>query len=102
MMTWLYIGMMALATYAIRVLPLTLIKRPIRNQFVRSFLYYVPYVTLAIMTFPAIVHATEIPLAGILALIGGILIAWFGGSLFVVAVSCCGIVFVTECVMKLL
>ncbi len=101
-MTWVYIAVMALATYAIRVLPLTLIKRPIRNRFIRSFLYYVPYVTLAIMTFPAIVEATEVPLAGILALIGGIVIAWCGGSLFVVAVSCCGIVFLTECIMKLL
>ena len=101
-MTWAYIAVMALATYAIRVLPLTLIKRPIRNRFIRSFLYYVPYVTLAIMTFPAIVQATEIPLAGILALIGGILIAWFGGSLFVVAVSCCGIVLITELLVKLL
>lgn len=100
MMTWAYIAVMALATYAIRVLPLTLIKRPIRNRFIRSFLYYVPYVTLAIMTFPAIVQATEQPLAGILALIGGILIAWFGGSLFVVAVSCCGIVFLAELLMK--
>ena len=100
MITWAYIAVMALATYAIRVLPLTLIKRPIRNRFIRSFLYYVPYVTLAIMTFPAIVQATELPLAGILALVGGILIAWFGGSLFVVAVSCCGIVFLTELVIK--
>jgi branched-subunit amino acid transport protein len=98
----IYIACMAGITYLIRVLPLTLIRKEIRNRTVRSFLYYVPYVTLAIMTFPAIVHATEIPLAGILALIGGVLIAWFGGSLFVVAVSCCGIVFVTECVMKLL
>ncbi len=102
MMTWIYIAVMALATYAIRVLPLTLIKRPIRNRFIRSFLYYVPYVTLAIMTFPAIVQATEQPLAGVLALIGGILIAWFGGSLFVVAVSCCGIVFLAELLMKFL
>lgn len=54
MKTYLYLFVMALTTYLIRVLPLTLIRKPIRNRFLRSFLYYVPYVTLAVMTFPAI------------------------------------------------
>ena len=53
----LYIAVMALVSYTIRVLPLTLIRKPIRNTFIQSFLYYVPYVTLAVMTFPAILHA---------------------------------------------
>ena len=52
---WVYIAVMAAVSYAIRVLPLTLIRKPIRNQFIQSFLYYVPYVTLAVMTFPAII-----------------------------------------------
>lgn len=56
---YLYIFIMAGVSYAIRVLPLTLIKKPIENEFLKSFLYYVPYVTLAVMTFPAILHATE-------------------------------------------
>jgi len=99
---WIYIAIMALATYAVRVLPLTLIKKPIRNRFIRSFLYYVPYVTLAIMTFPAIAQATEYPIAGALALLVGIVIAWFGASLFTVAVSCCGVVLITEWIIHLL
>ena len=101
-MTWLYILVMAAVTYAIRVLPMTLIRKPIRNTFIRSFLYYVPYVTLAIMTFPAIVHATEVPLAGVLALLVGIAIAWCGADLLIVAVSCCGVVLLTEWILKLL
>ena len=101
-MNWIYIAIMALATYAVRVLPLTLIKKPIRNRFIRSFLYYVPYVTLAIMTFPAIAQATEYPIAGALALLVGIVIAWFGASLFTVAVSCCGVVLITEWIIHLL
>ena len=55
----IYIIVMALVSYTIRILPLTLIRKPIKNRFIQSFLYYVPYVTLAVMTFPAIVHATE-------------------------------------------
>ena len=101
-MNWIYIAVMALATYAVRVLPLTLIKKPIRNRFFRSFLYYVPYVTLAIMTFPAIAQATQYPLAGALALLVGIVIAWFGAGLFTVAVSCCGVVFITEWIIHVL
>ena len=87
---------MALATGATRVLPLTLIRKPIENQFIQSFLYYVHYVTLAIMTFPAIMDATQIPLAGALALIGGIVAAWFSAGLFGTAAACCLVVLVTE------
>ena len=64
MNTYLYIAVMALTTYAIRVLPLTLIRKPIKSTFLRSFLYYVPYVTLAVMTFPAILTATDSPMIG--------------------------------------
>ena len=56
---YLYIAVMAGVSYMIRVLPLTLIRKPIKNQFIQSFLYYVPYVTLAVMTFPAILSATN-------------------------------------------
>ena len=73
---YIYIAVMALVSYAIRILPLTLIRKPIKNRFIRSFLYYVPYVTLAVMTFPAIIDATATPLAGALALIAGIYMAW--------------------------
>ena len=69
---YIYIAVMALVSYAIRILPLTLIRKPIKNRFVQSFLYYVPYVTLAVMTFPAIVQATQSPVAGAVALVIGI------------------------------
>ena len=94
--TWIYIAIMILITYAIRVLPLTLIRKQIKNRFLQSFLYYVPYVTLAVMTFPAIVNATQSPLAGAAALLVGIVLAWCGAGLFPVAVACCVVVFVLE------
>ena len=96
----IYIAIVVLVTYLIRVLPLTLIRKQIKNRFVRSFLYYVPYVTLAVMTFPAMVEATQSPVAGLLALICGILVAWFHGGLFEVAVVCCAITFVAELFLK--
>ena len=93
---WVYIAVMAAVSYAIRVLPLTLIRKPIQNRFIQSFLFYVPYVTLAVMTFPAIVNATRNPLAGAAALVVGIAAAWLGAGLFPVSVLCCAVVFVLE------
>ena len=94
--TYIYIAIVALVTYLIRVLPLTLIRTEIKNRFIRSFLYYVPYVTLAVMTFPAIVHATDSIWSGVAALVVGVLVAWFSGNLFLVALSACGVVFLVE------
>ncbi len=94
--TYIYIGIMAGVTYAIRVLPLVLFRKQIKNHFIQSFLYYVPYVTLSVMTFPAILQATQSPISGTLALIIGIIAAWFGASLFKVSLSCCVIVFISE------
>ncbi len=91
---YIYILLMAFVTLAIRILPLTLIQKQIKNQFLQSFLYYVPYVTLAVMTFPAILDATDSPLAGGAALIIGMVAAWFGASLFQVSAACCFIVFI--------
>ena len=93
---YIYILIMGAVSYAIRVLPLTLIRQQIKNRFIQSFLYYVPYVTLAVMTFPAIIQATQSPLAGGIALAVGILTAWFGFDLFKVAVSCCAVVLIAE------
>ena len=93
---YIYIAVMALVSYAIRILPLTLIRKPIKNRFVQSFLYYVPYVTLAVMTFPSIVNATSSPIAGLAALVLGIAAAWLGANLLQVAVGCCAVVLVLE------
>lgn len=94
--TGLYIAVMAGVTYAVRVLPLTLIRRRIKNRFLRSFLYYVPYVTLSVMTFPAILEATQTPVAGAFALAAGVVLAWCGAGLFSVSAGCCAVVLVTE------
>ena len=97
---YLYILIAFGVIYAIRVLPLTLIRRPLRSRFIRSFLHYVPYVTLAVMTFPAIVEATQKPLAGAAALLAGIGAAFLGGSLITVAGTCCAVVFLLELILK--
>ncbi|MDD2648798.1 MAG: AzlD domain-containing protein [Eubacteriales bacterium] len=97
---WLYILVMAAVTFIIRALPLTLIRGRIENRFLRSFLYYVPYVTLSVMTFPAIISATGSPIAGAAALIAGIFCAWRGLSLVKVAAACCAVVLALEFVIR--
>jgi branched-subunit amino acid transport protein len=89
----IYILLAIVITNLIRVIPMAFIKGPITNRFVRSFLYYVPYVTLAVMTFPDMILATPTPLPGIFALLAGIVAAWFRLGLFPVAAICCVIVY---------
>ena len=86
---WGSILVMGAVIVSIRLLPLTLIRRPIESPFVASFLYYVPYVTLAVMTFPAIVETTSTPLAGLAALAVGCVAAWLGANMVSVAALCC-------------
>ena len=85
-----------ITTNLIRVLPMLLIKGQISNRFLRSFLYYVPYVTLAVMTFPSMIQATMSPLSGTVALIVGIIAAWRRMGLFPVAAICCVIVYLID------
>ena len=92
----IYILVASAVTLAIKILPLTLIRGEIKNLTVRSFLHYVPYVTLAVMTFPAIIYVTQSQISGGLAFVAGIVAAWFGASLFKVALLCCSVVFVAE------
>lgn len=96
---YIYILVAALVSTFIRVLPVTVFRKPIKNRFIRSFLYYVPYVTLAVMTFPAIIEATQSEIAGIVALVIGTVAAWFNQSLFRVAAICCIVVFLIELVL---
>ena len=93
---YVYIAVMAIVTYLIRVLPLTLVRREIKNVYVRSFLYYMPYVTLAVMTFPAILDACGSVWAGLAAFVAGVALAWRGASLLNVAVACCATVYLLE------
>lgn len=99
MNVWLAILTAALVSYVIRVLPLTLLRRPLKSVFLRSFLYYVPYVTLAVMTFPAIVQATDRLEAGVAALAVGIVAAWRKASMLTVAAACCAVVLVMEAIL---
>ena len=89
MRVWLSLLLMILVIYSVRMVPMILFRKNITNRFFRSFLYYVPYVTLSVMTFPAIIHATKHPLEGVLALIAGIVTAWISKDLLIVAVTCC-------------
>ena len=93
---YVYIFIMFFVSFLIRVLPLTLIRKEIKNRTIRSFLYYVPYVTLSVMTFPAIINATHSPIAGIAAFAAGLVAAWFNAGLFKVSCVCCAVVFILE------
>lgn len=99
---YVYIFTMALTTYLIRVLPLTIFRKPIRSRFLRSFLHYVPYACLTAMTFPAILSSTASILSGAAALMVAIILAYRGKSLIVVAVSSSAAVLIVECVLKLM
>ena len=93
---YIYIFIMAGVSYLIRVLPLTLIRREIKSRFIRSFLYYVPYVTLSVMTFPAILTATNSVISAAGGFAAAVIIAFRGGSLFKVALGACAAVFILE------
>lgn len=94
--TLIYLLLMIVVTNLIRVIPITVFRKDITNRFLRSFLYYVPYVTLAVMTVPAIINATDSPLAGVVALVAGVLAAWFRLGLFPVSVICCVSVYLCQ------
>ena len=93
---YIYITAMALTTYLIRVLPLTVFRKPIRSVFLRSFLRYVPYACLTAMTFPAILSSTQSLLGGIGALVVAVLLALRGKSLIVVSLSASAAAFVLD------
>ncbi len=93
---YIYILIMAGLSFLIRVLPITLMRSEIKNNTLRSFLYYVPYVTLAVMTFPAILSATNSKIAAFTAFLVAVIMAWFHRSLFQVAIASIIIVYVLE------
>lgn len=102
MSIYTYIAAMALTTYLIRVLPLTVFRKPIKSRFVRSFLHYVPYACLTAMTFPAILYSTESIISGAAALTVAVVLAFRGKSLLTVSLASCGAVFVVERLLTLL
>ena len=96
---YIYIAAMALTTYLVRMLPLTVFRKPIKSRFIRSFLHYVPYACLTAMTFPAILQDTASMLSGAAALVVAVVLAYFDQSLIVVAVSSSAAVFIVERLM---
>ena len=100
MSIYTYILTMAVTTYLIRVLPLTVFRKPIRSRFLKSFLHYVPYACLTAMTFPAILTSTASVISGAAALIAAVVLAFRGKSLLVVSVASCCAVFLAEQILK--
>ena len=93
---YIYILILAVVTYLIRLLPLTLIRKEIKSTYIKSFLYYVPYVTLAAMTFPAILSATANVWSATAGFIVALILAYRGKSLIQVSLLACVSVFIIE------
>ena len=101
MSLYTYIFAMAVTTYLIRMLPLTVFRKPIKSRFVKSFLHYVPYACLTAMTFPAIMYDTTYIISGIAALVIAIVLAFRGKSLLTVSLASCATVFLCERILEL-
>lgn len=97
---YIYIFVMAGVTYLVRLLPLTILRREIKNRFIRSFLYYMPYVTLSVMTFPAILGATGSVISSGIGLAAALVIAWVDGNLFKVSLGACAAALVSQLVVN--
>ena len=95
-----YLIVMAVVTYLIRVLPLLLVREKIENKFIVSFLYYLPSAVLSVMTVPAIFYATSSKLSAALGLATAVILSYFGKSLMKVAVISCIVVFIAELILK--
>ena len=100
MSIYTYILAMAVTTYLIRMLPLTVFRKPIKSRFVKSFLHYVPYACLTAMTFPAILYDTTYMLSGIAALVIAVFLAFRGKSLLTVSLASCAAVFLCERILE--
>ena len=101
MSVYIYILAMALTTYLIRALPLILLKKPIRNRFLKSFLRYIPAASLTAMTFPAILYATQNVISGIVGLVVAVLLALKKRDLIIVAVASCVAVLITDLLLSM-
>ena len=101
MSIYMYIAAMALTTYLIRLLPMTIFRKPIRSRFLKSFLHYVPYACLSAMTFPGILTSTGSVISGAAALVIAVILAYRGKSLITVALSSSCAVLITEGILSL-
>lgn len=99
---WIYLLVMAVVTYLIRMIPLVLVKRKIKNRFIYSFLYYIPYAVLSVMTIPAIFYSVSHKISGAVGFVAAVVAAYFERSLVVVAAISCAAVFAAEVIMQIL
>ncbi len=99
---FIYLLVMAGVTYLIRMIPLVLVKKKIKNKFLLSFLYYVPYAVLSVMTFPAIFYSTSSVVSAVAGTLIALVLAYFRRSMVTVAAFSCTGVFVTEYIMRIL
>lgn len=93
---WVSLIVMFLTIYSVRALPLTLLRKEIKSPWLRSFLYYIPYVSLSVMTFPAILSSTGTLVSGIVGFAAALILAWMDGNLFRVSLGACLAVYLTE------
>ena len=99
---YVYLLVMAGVTYLIRMLPLVLVKSKIRNKFLLSFLYYIPYSVLSVMTIPAIFYSTASKVSALLGFLIAVCLSYFEKSLTKVAICACVVVFVTEKIITII
>ena len=99
---FMYLLVMAGVTYLIRMLPLVLVKKKIENKFILSFLYYVPYAVLSVMTIPAIFYCTSYIVSAIIGLVAALIMALNKKSLLTVAAVACGTVLICELIIEYL
>ncbi len=99
---FIYLLVAAGTTYLIRMLPLVLIKKKITNKYIVSFLYYIPYAVLSVMTIPAVFYATSSKLSALCGVIVGVVAAYFNQSLLKVACLSCAAVFIAEYIINLI
>lgn len=99
---FIYLAVMAGVTYLIRAVPFALCQNKVKNRFIQSFLYYVPYAVLAAMTFPAVIYSADGIIPGIAGTAAGLLFAYNRKSLLTVAVVSCATAFAAEMLNGLL
>lgn len=99
---WIYLLVAAGITYLIRMIPLVLIKKKIKNKYILSFLYYIPYTVLSVMTIPAIFYATSSKISALAGFLAAVVLAYFGKSLVKVAAFSCAVVFAVEFILNLI
>lgn len=99
---WIYLAVTAGVTYLVRALPLVLVKGKIKNRFILSFLHYIPYAVLSVMTVPAIFYATGDLLSAAVGFAVAVVLAFFGKSLLTVAAAACGAVLAVQLAQMLL